>query len=75
MTSYRNPGINQTDAPSSTVPGDTTARAAVAPKVTTDADPNWQTRKVDAEQTIPTTHGTRNRNADPVAKVPSKTSH
>jgi hypothetical protein len=73
MTSYSNPGVNQTDAPS-TVPGDTTARAAVAPKITPDTDLNWQTRKVSAEQSIPTTHGSRNRNADPVAKVPGKTS-
>jgi hypothetical protein len=73
---YQNPGLNQTDAPSSLTPDTRTAPAAVTSNpAKADKAPDWQTRAAPTADPIAPAYGMRNRSADEPAKVPGNTSH
>jgi hypothetical protein len=63
-------GRNGYQGSSSDTPGKRTT-SGVLPQVVIPDDP-WQTRKLSAEQLVPTTFGHRNRSAGPAAQVPSR---
>ena len=75
MSTFKNPGVNSFAGPSSLTPGQTTAPAAVTKTNDATLDHVKQNGaatedKPDATPLAPA-YGSRDRNAEPVAKVPN----
>ncbi|WP_369720068.1 hypothetical protein AB8Z38_22985 [Bradyrhizobium sp. LLZ17] len=77
-------GQNQSAVPSSLTPGEDVERNPYAPPPLRDAresaiangvKSNPQVRKIDARPKVAAAYGMRDRSADAVVKVPTKTSH